>query len=253
MRPTLSEKKINNLTLRTEQALRQRIVDGPLKVGEKLPTEKALAVEFGVSRTVIREAVAALRADGLLEAKHGVGYFVSNQPSSVEPQVMGAMFESASMLDTLELRMAVEIHAAGLAAARRSWAQEAKIWQAADAFAELLAKGEPTETADWTFHRSISEATNNSAFLEFFDRLGLAILPRRTLAGTKERGLITPSYLHKSIAEHKAICQAISDGDIEGARAAVRAHLGKSQMLYRGLAMGDRSPEEADGLDAESA
>lgn len=101
MRPTLSEKKINNLTLRTEQALRQRIVDGPLKVGEKLPTEKALAVEFGVSRTVIREAVAALRADGLLEAKHGVGYFVSNQPSSVEPQVMGAMFESASMLDTL--------------------------------------------------------------------------------------------------------------------------------------------------------
>jgi DNA-binding FadR family transcriptional regulator len=244
--------KKNSLTLRTEQALRRRINEETVKVGDKLPTEKALALEFGVSRTVIREAVAALRADGLLEAKHGVGVFVSQKADagSVQEGPVAKLHFSASMLDLLELRMAVEVHAAGLAAARRSWAQEAKIWASAEQFAAALADNQPTESADWQFHRSISEATNNEAFTEFFDRLGLAILPRRALEGSKRETLITRPYLEKSVAEHQAACEAISRGDVEGAREAMKAHLGRSVMRYRGLLLAGKSAQERKKLDA---
>jgi GntR family transcriptional repressor for pyruvate dehydrogenase complex len=246
-RSNVNSKKGGSLTLRTEHALRKRIADGPIRVGDKLPTEKALAIEFGVSRTVIREAVAALRADGLLEAKHGVGYFVSQREEQA-PNV-GSTTElhfSASMLDILELRMAVEVHAAGLATARKSWAQEEKIFAAAEKFARALADGEPTELWDWEFHKSISEATNNQAFIEFFDRLGLSILPRRALEGSKRDTLITKPYLEKSVVEHRAILDAISRGDVDGAREAMNAHLGGSQLRYRGLITAGLD-ENADG------
>jgi GntR family transcriptional regulator, transcriptional repressor for pyruvate dehydrogenase complex len=241
--------KTGSLTSRTEQALRKRISDGPIKVGDKLPTEKALAAEFGVSRTVIREAVAALRADGLLEAKHGVGYFVSQkeeQAATADPGVMAQLHFSASVLDILELRMAVETHAAGLAAARKSWAQEEKIFAAAEKFARAVANGEPTESWDWEFHRSISEATNNHAFIEFFDCIGLAILPRQALEGTKGNVLITKSYLEKSVVEHRAVVERISKGDVEGAREAMKFHLGGSQTRYRGLLMAGRDENVSD-------
>jgi DNA-binding FadR family transcriptional regulator len=233
----LNTKRKNSLTLQTEKALRERISDEALKVGDKLPTVKALASEFGVSQTVIRESIAALRADGLLEAKHGVGVFVSQKVDGdvTTNQLVGKLHFSASMLDILELRMAVEVHAAGLAAARRSWAQEAKIWDAANRFGSTLAKNEPTEEADWSFHRAISEATNNEAFVQFFDRMGLSILPRRALDGAGRDTLITRQYLEKSVSEHHAICEAIARGDVDGAREAMKNHLGRSQMRYRGL------------------
>lgn len=249
-------KKKNSLTLKTTRALRERILDDSTKVGDKLPTEKALAQEFGVSRTVIREAVAALRADGLLEAKHGVGVFVSQkvETGASSEQGIGNLRFSASMLDILELRMAVEVHAAGLAASRRSWAQEAKIWEAANGFRDALGQNEPTEQFDWAFHRAISEATNNEAFVEFFDRLGLSILPRRALEGVKRETLITHQYLEKSTGEHLAICEAIARQDVEGAREAMKNHIGGSQMRYRGLMVqaGKKTPPSENGLDGNA-
>jgi DNA-binding FadR family transcriptional regulator len=252
--PVVPEKKQHSLTLRTEAALRKRIADGPLKVGEKLPTEKALAAEFGVSRTVIREAIAALRADGLLEAKHGVGVFVSQKHETAGDAAagFGKPHFSASMLDMLELRMAVEVHAAGLAASRRSWAQDERIWAAAQAFADAVAADEPSEMADWTLHRAIAEATNNAAFQEFLDSLGLSILPRRMLEGSNRSVLITKPYLEKTIAEHRAICEAISAGDADGARNAMAAHLGRSQQRYRGLILAGNAPDAENDIDESS-
>lgn len=238
----MTASKIENLTVRTTRALRQRIAQSSTRVGDKLPTEKMLATEFGVSRTVIREAIVALRADGLLKAVHGVGYFITRKdvtndtPAPLAPVSPHGL----SPLDLLEFRMAVEIHAAGLAAARRSWAQEEKIWRCAAQFEQALRSFVPTEAFDWSFHRAISEATNNAAFVQFFDQLGHGILPRKALGQDKGANLITPAYLERSIGEHRAICQAIRDADVEGAMAATKAHLGKSHLLYHGLAGSDR-------------
>lgn len=242
--PTRSGKG-SNLTLRTQQALRKRIEDGPLNVGDKLPTEKALAAEFGVSRTVIREAIIALRTDGLLRAVHGVGYFVASKTVE-EPVVEPTAFTvppTSSWLDMLELRIAVETHAAGLAAARRSWAQEERIWACAAKFEDAIKSGAPTEQADWAFHRSISEATNNQVFQQFFDQLGVFILPLQALKSESSSKITTPDYVEKSIAEHRAICQAISNSDVEAARAAVQAHLGRVTRFTGALAGRVRSED----------
>ncbi|ELP0881839.1 TPA: FadR family transcriptional regulator [Klebsiella pneumoniae] len=230
----MSQSKPDTLKVRTEAALRQRIEEGAFSAGEKLPTEKQLAVEFGVSRTVIREAIIGLRAEGLLRAKHGVGYFVE-ELKPVNQAVPTHFFADATRLDALEFRMAVEIYAAGLAASRKSWAQEAKIWEAAKEFERVLSAGEATEQSDWTFHRSISEATNNKAFTAFFDYLGVSVLPRRSLPKQSGEQHITREYLQRSIAEHKEICEAISSGDVERAKEAMQNHLGKSHMKYSAL------------------
>ena len=228
-----------SLTRRTEEALRQRIVSGPLRAGERLPTEKALAEEFGVSRTVVREAVAALRADGLLEARHGVGVFVT--AGGAASQQAGLQDGAISVLDRFELRMAVEVHAAGLAAARRTWAQEAQIWQAHEAMRAAIASGRQSEDADFSFHRAIAEATNNAAFVAFIDGLGPKALPRTALQRSAGTSLISPAYLEKVQADHRRIFDAIARGDVEGAREAMNAHLANSQARYRGLIEAGRS------------
>lgn len=233
-------RRANTLTHRTEQALRNRIAQGPLQAGAKLPTEKALAMEFGVSRTVVREAVAALRADGLLEARHGVGVFVAEQAWSGGQRDGGLqdrvpVLDIATLLDRLELRIAVETHAAGLAAARRSPSQESRIWEAMGLMRTAIDENGLTGEADYEFHRAICEATNNPAFLSFRDSIwGLAI-PRLALKTTQERSLISHDYEERVFAEHLAICEAVSAGDAGAARGAMHAHLSQLQQRYRAL------------------
>lgn len=155
-----------------------RINQGNLKTGDKLPALNELAAELGVSRTVVREAVAALRSDGLLEARHGVGVFVSEPKELTTTDGSDSLLEplaklTTSFMDLLELRMAFEVHAAGLAATRRSWSQEAKIWDALKQFELSLDNEELLDQLDFVFHRSIAEATNNAAFIEFFSVMSL--------------------------------------------------------------------------------
>ena len=229
--------KVGSLTQRTAEALRLRIVDGPLRSGEKLPTEKALAIELGVSRTVVREAVAGLRADGLVEARHGVGVFVASKGGGVmdAPATSADPFAVASVLDVLELRMAVEVHAAGLAAVRRSWSQEERIWSSAERMRQAAESGEPTEHLDLAFHRSVAEAANNPAFVAFFEQLGRHAIPSNALASRVESSRVAERYLTRCQSEHFVIYQAIADSDVEAARAAMKAHLAVSQERFRGL------------------
>lgn len=242
--------KAISLTQRTADALRHRIVAGHLPEGARLPTEKALALEFGVSRTVVREAVAGLRADGLIEARHGVGVFVAtkNGPPVDAHKAADDVFATASILDMLELRMAVEIHAAGLAATRRSWSQEDRIWSFADQMRQAAEAGEPTEELDLAFHRSIAEASNNPAFVGFFDVLGRCAIPSNALTSHTETRRIAERYLTRCQSEHFVIYNAIAGSDVEGARAAMQAHLAVSQERFKSVAGGPDLVETSDDL-----
>ncbi|ERM00305.1 hypothetical protein Q644_05680 [Brucella intermedia 229E] len=173
---------MKTLTARTIDNLRAFIRDGDFKTGDKLPTLVELGETLGVSRTVIREAIAELRSDGLLEVKHGVGVFIrdferlrfsGDDVSPLEPLAR----LSLPFMDLLELRMAFEVHAAGLAAQRRSWAQEANMWEALKKFEASVDDEAALDELDYIFHRSIAEATNNQAFIEFFSVMSLKILP----------------------------------------------------------------------------
>src|SRR5436305_10691467 len=103
------------------EQLAEQIKNGRLAPGERLPTEQQLTRAARVSRTVVREAVAALRAEGLVITRQGVGAFVSAEPQRapfrIEPERLQSLDD---ILNVMELRLGVEIESAGLAAERAS-------------------------------------------------------------------------------------------------------------------------------------
>ena len=215
--------------------LRRLIVEGKIQPGGKLPSEAALTKKYNVSRTVIREAVASLRADGLVEARQGAGVFIlDTRPTASYPLQAFDDERISSMIEMLELRTAVEIEAAGLAAVRRSPAQEEAIFERHDDLGRLIAAGEATAEADFAFHLAIADATNNPRFREFLDMMGQRVIPRAQLQnGERERS--SSGYLGQIQTEHKTIAEAISGRDEQAAREAVRTHLKGSQQRYRQL------------------
>lgn len=231
---------METLSTQTIRKIQSRIEGEGLNVGDKLGTLASLGSEFGVSRTVIREAVAALSADGIVSTRHGVGVFVAQDGAEAARRKDGSLLQSlsqftGSFMDMLELRMAFEVHAAGLAAVRRSLAQEAAIWATVRDF-ELSAKNdEILDDIDFQFHQAIIQATNNAAFIEFFSLMGARILPASTFSRALHPTLITDTYIDQTTREHRIICERISDGDQEGAREAMRAHLTRAHDRYRGI------------------
>jgi DNA-binding FadR family transcriptional regulator len=225
------------LTHRVIAELREKIAGGELKPGDKLPTEQALIRHFGVSRTVIREAIAGLRADGLVLPRQGVGVFVLEpEASNAElPLLTLPTRKISDIIESLELRTAVEVEAAGLAAVRCSQAQEAEIHSRLEDFEARVKAGEPTAAEDFAFHVAIAEAANNQQFKEFLAFLGRRTIPRSQLRQAVGASIDPPASDDKLYGEHCAIFEAILARDPEAARAAMRRHLAGSMERYRAL------------------
>ncbi|SER73273.1 DNA-binding transcriptional regulator, FadR family [Tranquillimonas rosea] len=224
-----------NLVATLVSALRDEITSGRFVPGDRLPSEARLTERFDVSRTVVREAIAGLRADGLVEPRQGAGVFVLQPPPDPPGLFEIADYEKiSSIIEMLELRVAVEMEAAALAALRHSPAQEETIFAAELAVREGMAEGRPTTEADLAFHLAIADATNNPRFREFLEALGVSMIPRAALQA--ENGTRSPTdYIEMISAEHLSIAEAISAGEPERAREAMRGHLKKSQGRYREL------------------
>ncbi|MCV0395145.1 MAG: FadR family transcriptional regulator [Rhizobiaceae bacterium] len=222
---------------RLVEALREQIRAGRLGPGDQLPTEPRLVERFGVSRTVVREAITRLAADGLVEARQGAGVFVSTgqHGAGLEALLPEAVSKVSMVLNVLEVRMAIEMEAAALAAERRSLSQEADIHTAFQDFEATLARGEPTGAADFAFHRAIAAATNNPFYLEILDVLGRRTIPRDLVTSLTAGLLQSAEYQGRLQDEHRAIMDAVFAGDAAGAREAMRRHLSQSRSRYRSL------------------
>jgi len=231
-RPKLADRLVDSI--------REQIASGMLAPGSKLPTENQLSDEYGVSRTVVREAVTRLAADGLVNPRQGAGVFVSEQaPSALESLAAELSGKVSLVLNVLEVRMAIEMESAALAAQRRSPLQEAEIRAAFRDFDALLQQGEPTGAADFAFHRAIAKATNNPFYVEILDVLGRRTIPRDLVTTISSELLQSHEYQTRLQSEHRAIMDAISDGDAGAARNAMRRHLSASQRRYHGLLQND--------------
>jgi DNA-binding FadR family transcriptional regulator len=211
------------------------ITSGRLKPGARLPTEQELIAATGVSRTVVREAVAALRADGLVTTRQGVGAFVAEnvrRPFRIEFDALRTLRE---VLEVMELRTGIEIEAAGLAAERATPAQLRRITECFEELGAIVRRGESAVDQDYAFHCSIAEATGNPQFKRLLEYLGRFMIPRHTIKGGPG---LTPdrAYLEKVQVEHRDIITAIRQGAIPQARAAMRRHLLNSRKRYQKLA-----------------
>jgi DNA-binding FadR family transcriptional regulator len=202
---------------------------GSLGVGEKLPTESEIMRLLGVSRTVVREAISHLQAAALVETRHGIGTFVLAPPASPLGLDPATVLTMRDVLALLELRISLETEAAALAAGRRSAAQLAQLRAALDSFAACARAGEPTVAPDMAFHLLIAQAAGNRYFHDILSHLGTNIIPRARLNSARLAQDDPARYLERVINEHEAILDAIARSDADGARQAMRTHLGNSR------------------------
>ncbi len=230
----IAARRPRTLALGVVESLGERIRDGRLAPGDKLPTEAAVMAEFGVSRTVVREAISKLQAAGMVETRHGIGTFVVGVGDAsvfrIEPQQLATLRD---VIAVLELRIGIESEAAGLAAQRRTAANLAVMRVALDAFAAAVEAGRDAVAADFQFHAEIARATQNEHFTGLLATLGVQIIPRARLEAGGEVEPAQQSYLRRVNAEHESIYDAIAAQDAEAARAAMRTHLANSRERRR--------------------
>jgi DNA-binding FadR family transcriptional regulator len=238
-----------NLVSDLVDAISREIAEGRLQAGDRLPTEAELASAAGVSRTVVREAVAALKAAKLVQTRQGAGAFVLPPP---RPDFFAALATGAvdDILAMLELRLAVEVEAASLAAVRRTEEE----MRALDRALETITAGEDHGlAADLEFHRILAGATKNSYFVRFLDFLGEFAVPRRPVSSSSgEEGRRQREYLAMLEREHRAIRDAVATGDSNLAAAMMRAHLTNSRQRYSAR-ISQAAPQAQKALRAKAA
>src|SRR5262249_45185423 len=226
-----------NLTDEVVERLSAEIRNGRLEPGSRLPTEQALMTGLGVSRTVVREAISALRSEGLVVTRQGSGAFVaadgSRVPFRIDADRSGSV---ADVLKVMELRLAIEVEAAALAAERASAQQVVRIERALSAIDRAIARGEGAVKEDFDFHRSIANVTGNSHFAQFLEFLGRYVIPRQSIRLSQRSPAEQKRYLQMIQKEHRRIAGAIKARDPRRARRTMRVHLSNSLERYRRLA-----------------
>lgn len=208
--------------------LKAQILDGSLAPGAKLPSESDLVDEYAVSRTVVREAVTRLRAEGLVETFQGRGSFVLAVPVPTPFRVEASTIRTQhDVLAMVDLRLGVESEAAFLAAQRCSSASATLLRDALAAFSSAPPEG--AVEADFAFHRAIATASDNRFFVDLLDSLGpmMIMLPRTRLP--EEFSLTDAAHVDRVRREHENVAAAVLAGDAETARAAMRVHLGNTR------------------------
>jgi GntR family transcriptional regulator, transcriptional repressor for pyruvate dehydrogenase complex len=222
---------------RVVEGLLERIQHRQLVPGARIPTEPELMKEFGVSRSVVREAVSRLQANGVLRTRQGVGSFVLSPRPTVDLAIEAPEeLKVRQKLAMLELRLSLEADAAALAAQRRSAEQLAAMETALTEFERRQEAGESTTEADFHFHELIAEATGNEYFVLVLRSLGKATIPRtlsrrRVPAKARRFGEVTAALKANkdvTLQEHREVLNAIRSSDPTHARAAMYLHLCKS-------------------------
>lgn len=218
-----------NKTAEVSERIAAQIRSGRLPSGARLPTEQELVTSLGVSRSVVREAVACLKSEGLVVTRQGAGAFVASDASRVPFRIdPGAARSRNDLINIMELRLATEVEAAALAAARASADQLADLAAALAAVDAAIADGGLAVAEDFGFHRAVALASGNPMFEAFLEFLGHHVIPRQSeraaMAAVAER----KPYLVKIQREHQAIAEAIVARDVAGARRAMRRHLSNS-------------------------
>lgn len=186
---------------KVSELLKKAIVSGQLQPGDRLPPERVLGERFGVSRTVIREAVRSLAAKGLVEVRSGSGSVVARVESGSVAEAMRLYVQGAAIDARLvhELRELLQVHAAGAAADRATEADVAAL------------RGCLQHAA---FHHAVAEAAHNPLLPLLLDALEAP-----------------PATADEPVDGHAPILERIAAHDRDGAREAMRRHLGGQQAV----------------------
>jgi GntR family transcriptional regulator, transcriptional repressor for pyruvate dehydrogenase complex len=206
----------------------ETIVSRRLNVGDRLPSERELGEQFGVSRTVVREAVRALVAKGLIEVRSGSGLRVAAVNAATVSESMG-LYLLGGEFDfgqVHEVRRMLEVHIAAVAAERATKEDVHALEAACDRMADALDNVERAAQLDVEFHRLIARATQNDLYLVLLDSIGKPQLEIR-------RSNIGAGHGPETLKQHRAILAGIAAGDPEAASEAMAKHLDTVERFWR--------------------
>jgi GntR family transcriptional repressor for pyruvate dehydrogenase complex len=219
---------------RVEEVARElvsRIRSGEWQPDMRLPSEQAMTVQFGVSRTVIREAIARMKNEGLVTTRQGSGAFVRDwQTSSLHlgPEISKSL---KSVLFIAELRKGIEAEAAALAAERRTRKDLVAIEKAHARVSETTrARGDSTR-ADMGFHRAIADASHNPFYTAILDYLSQFLV--QALRVSRGNEALREDFARQVESEHLDIVDAIRRKDSSAARLAAQVHMDQARIRIR--------------------
>jgi GntR family transcriptional repressor for pyruvate dehydrogenase complex len=208
------------------------ILDGRLKIGEKLPNERELSKIYGVSRIPIREALRSLRQMGIIETKHGIGTFVKEANATVLTNELNSYLylQEKPIIEVLQLRRLLEVESARLAADKATDEDLEKLRTA-----EIFSKQELTKlregfessfyTADLGFHLAVAEASHNSLFVQFINSINGTLNIHQTLSQKEPQPIDDVAVYHKKIRE------AIEEKDPDKAAQMMLNHINRIEEL----------------------
>ena len=217
------------------KALEERLRNGSLKPGDLLPSERAFAEQFEVSRTVVRGVVADLLARGLLETVPGGGYRVSVPTTEHLSDTLSYLLRGASSSvityhHISAVRRVLEIEIAGLAALNHTTAD---LTCMTEWLAIMTVESGPTEAyckADVAFHRALAVATQNPLFVILLDTLA------DVLTDVRRSGMNLYSSVERGMGFHRTIFECVVRRDADGARITMEAHLTDSEKIQEQVA-----------------
>ncbi|MCR8633289.1 MULTISPECIES: FadR/GntR family transcriptional regulator [Paenibacillus] len=206
--------------------IKEQIINGTLKPGEKLPSTKELSESFQVGRSTLREALSALKAMGLVEIHQGEGSYVrSIESQDVDLPVFDSLLMNReTVIELIEARKALEISNAALAADKRTDEDIAKFEAVLKNMEDFLGNEEEGERSDMLFHLTLAEASHNSIMARMIDSISTQM--QTAIRETRRLQMYSSKTVSKQLwEEHKAIFEAIRDQDTAGAEEAMRRHL----------------------------
>jgi GntR family transcriptional regulator, transcriptional repressor for pyruvate dehydrogenase complex len=214
--------------------LRSLIQAGEFALGARLPPERDLATQLGVSRPSVREALIALEVEGLVEVRMGSGIYVRAR----EPVPSARPLEAAlGPFEIIRARQLIECELAAIAAVRMSAAALEGLGEAIGQMEEDIRRNVMPIRGDRLFHLRVAEASDNSALLrvvtELFDERNNPLFER---LGRYFEG---ESSWHAAVEEHRAVIAAIAAQDPMRARLAMHAHLEKSHDRFAAAVAGE--------------
>lgn len=212
-----------HLSTLVASSITREIAQGRLNPGDQLPTEQALAATFGVSRNVVREAIARLRSEGRIWSQQGRGAFVAESVNAAVLTIdVDSMQRSGSFGSLFELRGILEVQAAALAAARRTQADLDAMRHALEAMRSAPYGSVAWLRGDLEFHRAVAEATRNAYIGQVLVFVSEKVRESILASGNRLR---SDEMARITLGEHERILGAIAAADAESARSAMRVHL----------------------------
>lgn len=203
--------------------IKKRVINGSLKTGEMLPPERVMAEQFGVSRTVIREAMKALELQGLVEVLHGRGIKLASpsMESVIETMVSFVKIDNSPIWALHEMRSIIETEIAGLAALRRTEEEIQGLKEILGQMSEKTDSPNEYSALDIKFHRALMTMTHNPLFPMVLEPFSELMLEARRI------GALATDAQKRSLESHSEIVRAIEDQDAERAKYVMREHFEK--------------------------